>query len=190
MIPVLPPQPCKPWISGGTLNLIATLRDSTWLTPEEVKASRKCTKKSARQDKRLFTKNNLSKDYESTPSQWTTLRKLRKPIRDLDGKLHSAKQKPETFRKYLAQHVWRSLNEKMPPQNPLHPVIPEFFRPFTEEDLYQCLKQLQVGKATGPDMIPAELIKHAPYVVQMFFFLTITNVFARGLSRTRGCSRK
>ena len=117
----------------------------------------------------------------------TTLRKLRKPfspkapgIRDLDGKLHSAKQKPETFRKYLAQHVWRSLNEKMPPQNPLHPVIPEFFRPFTEEDLYQCLKQLQVGKATGPDMIPAELIKRAPYVVQMFFSFSTNKCLRTG----------
>ena len=175
LIPVLPLQPRKAWISRGTLDLITTLRDSTGLTPEEVKAFRKCIKKSARQDKRLFVKNNLTKDYESTPSQWTTLRKLKKPfstktpgIRDPEGKLHSTKQKPEVFCKYLTQHVWKSADEQMPPQSMLHPVIPEIFRPFTEEDLYQCMKQLQVGKATGPDGIPAELIKRAPYVVQKF----------------------
>ncbi|OLP75530.1 LINE-1 retrotransposable element ORF2 protein [Symbiodinium microadriaticum] len=175
LIPVLPLQPRKAWISRGTLDLITKLRDSTGLTPEEVKAFRKCIKKSARQDKRLFVKNNLTKDYESTPSQWTTLRKLKKPfstktpgIRDPEGKLHSTKQKPEVFCKYLTQHVWKSADEQMPPQSMLHPVIPEIFRPFTEEDLYQCMKQLQVGKATGPDGIPAELIKRAPYVVQKF----------------------
>ena len=80
LIPVLPLQPRKPWISRGTLDLITKLRDPTGLTPEEVKAFRKCIKKSARQDKRLFVKNRLTKDYESTPSQWTTLRKLRKPF--------------------------------------------------------------------------------------------------------------
>ncbi|CAE7932471.1 unnamed protein product [Symbiodinium necroappetens] len=89
-------------------------------------------------------------------------------LADQMGKLHSTKQKPEVFCKYLTQHVWKSAGEQMPPQSMLHPVIPEFFRPFTEEDLYQCMKQLQVGKATGPDGIPAELIKRAPYVVQKF----------------------
>ena len=96
-------------------------------------------------------------------------------VRDPEGKLHSAKQRPEIFRKYLAQHVWKSAEEQVPPQNPLHSVIPEIFRPPFEEDLYRRMKQLQAGKATGPDMIPAELIKRVPYVVQMFLLLSHYN---------------
>ena len=37
------------------------------------------------------------------------------------------------------------------------------------------MKQLQAGKATGPDMIPAELIKRVPYVVQMLLLLSHYN---------------
>ena len=175
LIPALPLTPHKPWISKTTLGLIAELRDAGGLAPEDVKAFRKRIKASARKDKKTFVHTRLSIDYESTPTQWTTLRNLRrgftpKPpgIRDTSGKLRPTKQRAEVFREYLANHVWKCGEEVFQPRPPLHPVIPEIYRLFTEEDLYQCLKALQTGKAPGPDEIPAELIKRAPYIVRVF----------------------
>ena len=187
LVPLLPLSPHKPWISRETLNLVADLRDSTRLSPAQVKEARKQIKASARRDKKVFVRTKLAKDYESNPTQWTTVRQLKreyKPkspaLRDQDGKLRPKSRRADIFRRYLSKQVWNRKPSSMGPRPPLHPAIPAVHRPFTEEELSACLKRLNTGRAPGPDGIPAELIKRAPFIVRMFLLAHYNKCLAAG----------
>ena len=187
LVPHLPLSPHKPWISRETLNLVVDLRDSVGLAPEQVKEARKQIKASARRDKKVFVRTKLAKDHESNPTQWTTVRQLKreyKPkspaLRDQDGKLRPKSRRADVFRQYLSKQVWNRKPSTMGSQPPLYPEIPAVHRPFTEEELSACLKKLNTGRAPGPDGIPAELIKHAPFVVRMFFLVHYNKCLTTG----------
>ena len=187
LIPFLPLQPHKPWISRNTLQLIADFRDSVGLSADEVKSTRNRIKAAARRDKKLFAKTQLSKDYESSPKQWTTIRKLRKEfkprtpgIKDSEGKLMPQHRRADTIKKYLSEEVWRCSTPSQQALPSLYEEIPSMFRPFTEEELSACLKNLSTGRAAGPDTIPAELVRMAPYSVRVFLLSHYNKCLTQG----------
>ena len=87
---------------------------------------------------------------------------------DTHGKLVSSSQRAKTFADYLADKVWHSAADPAVPVNNPYLPVPEIDAPFTMHDLDTALRRLKPRKAPGPNDIPGEIYKHAPYVLKLY----------------------
>ena len=174
----------KDWISKESLDLIedrrskkAAMNESRTRGAKETaqadhaEAARK-VKASVRKDKELFM-NELAEKAEkaATEGHMRTLHQTAKilsgkrvssemPVKDKDGKTIFGK---EEQMKRWTEHFSNLLN-RSPPENPpdILPARNDLSincEPPTKEEIVKAVKQLNSGKAAGPDFIPPEALK-------------------------------
>ena len=176
LIPVLPVTTKKPWISPSTLEFITSFQACNDLTVDEVKKYCNKIKKLARKDKKHFIMTHLQDDFHgSSFHQWRTARTLRKDFRpaptnliNTQGKLVSKAARADTFADYLANQVWKAPDNESPLFSQPMEELSTSARSFTMEELNIVLRALSSRKAAGPDAIPAELLRNAPFVFRLY----------------------
>ena len=95
------------------------------------------------------------------------------PLRKSNGALaHTAREKADLFANLFAEYSRLDSNGKIPPQIP--PLGPKM-RPIHiyQKEVLKCLQKLDVNKASGPDGIPAIVLKHcaaelSPVLTRLF----------------------
>ena len=170
----LPPKPVsvrKPYLSSTTRQLISGIT-SDQHAPDQIHL-RKVIKKSAKQDRKRWILDQIAREHQGgTSSQWRTIHQLRatyqprtKQIRFPDGRLSTARAKPEALAQHLVADVWNSVD--LPPldSTPLYPPQACNLQPFTIVELYGALKRSKSGKAPGPDSISMDWMKGSPPTV-------------------------
>ena len=176
LISLLPQSAKKPWISPSTLKQIDHFQKATFADIAELKQARKRIKKSARRDKKDFIANNLLSDFHgSSVQQWTHTRHIRSDFKPRSaglfndkGKLVSSSQRARTFADYLANKIWHSSQDPPVPVSSPQPTLAAVDSPFTMQDLDNALRKLKPRKAPGPNDIPGEIYKHAPFVLKLY----------------------
>ena len=176
LVPEIPLSAKKPWISAATLSLIAETQASTYTDLQALKARRKLIKKSARQDKKRFIAQNLSEDFHGANiHQWRYTRQLKSEFKpratglfNLKDSLVSKDKRASTFAEYLSTKIWFSSEDPALPLPDTSCTDPSMDCPFTMADLDAALRRLKPGKSPGPNEIPGELYKHAPYILKLF----------------------
>ena len=84
------------------------------------------------------------------------------------GKLVSSSQRARTFADYLANKIWHSSQDPPVPVSSPQPTLAAVDSPFTMQDLDNALRKLKPRKAPGPNDIPGEIYKHAPFVLKLY----------------------
>nr|CAH8861970.1 unnamed protein product [Trichobilharzia regenti] len=108
-------------------------------------------------------KGDLATLYQTTRHQSGKSSTRIKPVKDDSGKSIT---KEVEQRKHWAEHFKRLLNRPPPTTRPTIPTteaeLPVNIDPPTKSEVLNAIKILKVGKAAGPDGIPAEALKMDP----------------------------
>ena len=171
--------PSPPKNLGSPLTLLRKIdkfQHTTFTDVAALKQARKHIKKAARNDKRNFIASNLLSDFHgSSVQQWTHARQVRSDFEprsagmlNTQGKLVSSTQRAKTLAGYLAHKIWYSPHDPPVPVSSPHPNLPAIDAPFTLQDFDNALRKLKPRKAPGPNDIPGEIYKHAPFILKLY----------------------
>lgn len=195
----------KEWISQGSLDLIARRRRFK----EQVNSSRtraskmegqqlyrqtaKDVKKSIKKDKEEFAKGLATKAeraangghmrtlYQTTKVLAGKFGKPAVPIKDINGKTIYGK---EAEANRWVEHFRNLLNRPSPNDQPqIMPArtdLPIRCDPPSKEEIINAIKQLNQGKAAGPDQIPPEALKADPIGNADILYPLFTKIWNEG----------
>ena len=169
--PKAPERVRKPWITDATIALIEQREQAHQQARiSQIATLDKQIKRSARADKRKYLLNNLKEGEThsiNTKERWAWVKMLRKgytakPIKltDPSGQPVPLDSQATAFANYLSGSHWGPPPPfTAPSRPPLYPPAPLPLTEFTLKELCDAIYQAKRSKATGPDAIPAELLK-------------------------------
>ena len=162
ILPTIPVQRKRPWISTRTLHLIEERNQerTDGANTDTVKRLNKQIQLSARADRKHWL------DEAITQNGWQAVRALRKGrpmkhgrLRDSEGNLVDSEMRAETMANYLEREQWKLCHDSEPLPNLeedagfLHIDVGNI----TLEEVQRAVKALKVQKAAGSDGVPPDL---------------------------------
>ena len=121
-------------------------------------------------------RDNLLKERKNSSRFWSLSKELRRIFRsgaDINITEWAAHFK-KIFNPISAQPISESPNRI---QGPTFHSIPELDNPISENEIKDAIKNLKFGKASGPDNICAEFLKHSEFVILPFLCTLYNRIF-------------
>jgi len=145
---------------------------------KEYAALSKEIKKSARRDHRTYA-DRIANEAQTAANQWNikgmfnavrrltnNVRPTTVPIRDKEGKsITSIEEQTHRWKEYLEEIL--NISTTCIERNELASILTELpisIRSPSKREIFNAIKAMKNGKATGADNIPAEVLKADPYI--------------------------